>query len=93
MGSRNLMMRLFSMHKYIISTDSEIGTYQSKEDLWAKMESYYIHEVVDVNKLECRNTRPLCSCFEKLLHHAHCFGQHLFKLKLEARVMAMLKVW
>lgn len=73
------------MHKYIISTDSEIGTYQSKEDLWAKMESYYIHEVVDVNKLECRNTRPLCSCFEKIASSCTLLWTALIQVKTRSQ--------
>ena len=57
-----LLCNAFILH----STDSEIGTYQRKEDLWAKIESSYNHEAVDKLKLETRSWRSLSKRWDKI---------------------------
>lgn len=63
------------------SSDSKIGTYQSKDDLWAKIESYYNYEAVDVNELERRNTRSLYARFEKIASSCTLFRAALVQAK------------
>ncbi|XP_012834886.1 PREDICTED: uncharacterized protein LOC105955662 [Erythranthe guttata] len=62
------------------STDSAVGTYQSKDDLWAKIQNYYNHEAVDVNNLEHRNLRSLSSRFDKIASSCTLFRATLIQV-------------
>jgi hypothetical protein len=48
------------------STNSKIRTYQTRDDMWAKIEVSYNNEVVDTRQLEHRNIKSLSCRWERI---------------------------